>query len=297
MAVAIAVEHLVKTYGAVQAVKDISFTVEAGEIFGFLGPNGAGKTTTIRCMVDLIRPTSGTVAVLGHDAQAAPTAIHRRIGYLPGDVRLSGNSSGKDFLQYQARLQGAQPVLLPDLVERFEIELKRPLKSYSKGMRQKIAIAQTWMCAPELVIMDEPTSGLDPLVQQHFNAFLVEQAANGITIFMSSHIMSDVEKICGRVAVIRAGELVAVETVEGLRDKAGQVVTIEFATPQPLELVQGLPGVASAEYSGVRGGGHRYTLRMHGSMDSLIKSLGQYDVIHLSASEAPLEDVFMQFYQ
>ncbi|HYF65397.1 MAG TPA: ABC transporter ATP-binding protein [Herpetosiphonaceae bacterium] len=288
MGTAITVEQLVKTYGDVRAVRGISFDVQEGEIFGFLGPNGAGKTTTIRCMLDLIRPTSGSVAVLGHNAQAQPEAIHGRIGYLPGDVRLSGGISGANFLQYQARLQGAQPVLLKELVDRFEIELKRPIKSYSKGMRQKVAIAQTFMCAPELVIMDEPTSGLDPLVQQTFNAFLVEQAARGTTIFMSSHIMSDVEKICGRVAV---------ETVESLREKAGQVVTIEFAETQPLQYVRGLPGVNSAEYSGLRGAGHRYTLRMSGSMDALIKALARHEVIRLSAAEAPLEDIFMQFYQ
>jgi ABC-2 type transport system ATP-binding protein len=297
MGTAIAVEQLVKTYGEVQAVRGISFDVQEGEIFGFLGPNGAGKTTTIRCMLDLIRPTSGSVAVLGHNAQAHPESIHGRIGYLPGDVRLSGGISGADFLSYQARLQGAQPVLLKELADRFEIELKRPIKSYSKGMRQKVAIAQTFMCAPELAIMDEPTSGLDPLVQQTFNAFLVEQAACGTTIFMSSHIMSDVEKICGRVAVIRSGELVAVETVDSLRQKAGQVVTIEFAASHDLEYVQALPGVTSAEYSGVRGGGHRYTLRMSGSMDALIKALAQHEVLRLSAIEAPLEDIFMQFYQ
>jgi ABC-2 type transport system ATP-binding protein len=297
MGTAIAVDNLVKTYGEVRAVRGISFDVQEGEIFGFLGPNGAGKTTTIRCMLDLIRPTSGSVAVLGHNAQAQPEAIHSRIGYLPGDVRLSGGISGADFLTFQARLQGAQPVLLNELAERFEIELKRPIKSYSKGMRQKVAIAQTFMCAPELVIMDEPTSGLDPLVQQTFNAFLVEQAARGTTIFMSSHIMSDVEKICGRVAVIRAGELVAVETVDSLRHKAGQVVTIEFAQSQSLEYVQALPGATNAEYSGARGGGHRYTLRMSGSMDALIKTLAEHEVLRLSATEAPLEDIFMQFYQ
>jgi ABC-2 type transport system ATP-binding protein len=297
MAAAIVVDNLVKTYGEVRAVRGISFTVQEGEIFGFLGPNGAGKTTTIRCMIDLIRPTSGSVTVLGQNARQQPETMLGRIGYLPGDVRLSGTMSGSDFLRYQARLQGGQPTLLSALVERFEIELKRPIKSYSKGMRQKLAIAQTFMCAPELVIMDEPTSGLDPLVQQTFNAFLLEQAAAGRTIFMSSHIMSDVEKICGRVAVIRDGELAAVETVESLREKAEQVVQIEFVDSQPLERVQALPGIISAEYSGVRGGGHRYTLRMSGSMDGLIKALGQYDVTRISATEAPLEDVFMQFYQ
>jgi ABC-2 type transport system ATP-binding protein len=188
----IVIDKLYKSYGKVQAVKGISMRIEQGEIFGFLGPNGAGKTTTIRCMLDVIRPTSGTLRVLGLDAQHDRMLLHRRIGYIPGDVRLPSNMTGKQVINYFSRLQGLEPVLLNDLVARFDVELKRPIKGYSKGMRQKIGIVLGFMCDPDVLILDEPTSGLDPLLQRTFNEFLLEEQARGKTIFMSSHIMSDV---------------------------------------------------------------------------------------------------------
>ncbi len=203
----IVIDNFYKSYGGVQAVKGISMSVERGEIFGFLGPNGAGKTTTIRCMLDVIRPTSGTIRVLGLDAQQDTHELHQHIGYLPGDVRLPGQMTGKQVIEYFSRLQGREPVLLKELVARFDVEMKRPLKGYSKGMRQKIGIVLAFMCDPDILILDEPTSGLDPLLQKTFNEFLLEEQARGKTIFMSSHIMSDVEKVCHRVAVIRRGEL------------------------------------------------------------------------------------------
>src|SRR5579864_7137380 len=207
----IVIDNLHKSYGAVQAVKGISMSIERGEIFGFLGPNGAGKTSTIRCMLDVIRPTAGSIRVLGLDAQRDTLALHQRIGYLPGDVRLPGDMTGKQVINYFSRLQGREPVLLDELVARFDVEMKRPLKGYSKGMRQKIGIVLAFMCDPEVLILDEPTSGLDPLLQRTFNEFLIEEQVRGKTIFMSSHIMSDVEKVCQRVGVDRRGELVTVE--------------------------------------------------------------------------------------
>src|ERR1051326_6504636 len=220
----IVIDQLKKSYNNIQAVKGISMSVERGEIFGFLGPKGAGKTTTNRFMFDVIRPSTGTIRVLGLDAQRDKLALHQHIGYLPGDVRLPGQMTGKQIINYFARLQGREPVLLKDLVARFDVEMKRPLKGYSKGMRQKIGIVLPFMCDPEVLILDEPTSGLDPLMRKIFNTFLLEEQARGKTIFMSSHIMSEVEKVCQRVAVIRRGELVTVETVEALRDRAGQRV-------------------------------------------------------------------------
>src|SRR5579863_1710943 len=224
----IIIDNLHKTYGKVQAVKGISMNVEQGEIFGFLGPNGAGKTTTIRCMLDVIRPTTGTIRVLGLDAQRDTMALHQHIGYLPGDVHLPGDMTGKQVINYFSRLQGREPVLLDELVARFDVEMKRPLKGYSKGMRQKIGIVLAFMSDPDVLILDEPTSGLDPLLQRTFNEFLLEEQARGKTIFMSSHILSEVEKVCQRVAVIRQGEIVTLEEVEKLREKAGQRVTVEF---------------------------------------------------------------------
>lgn len=289
---AIVIDSLAKSYGNVQAVRGISMSIERGEIFGFLGPNGAGKTTTIRCMLDVIRPTAGTIRVLGLDAQRDSHAMHQHIGYLPGDVRLPGRMTGKQIIQYFANLQGREPVLLDRLVERFDVEMKRPLKGYSKGMRQKIGIVLAFMCDPDVLILDEPTSGLDPLLQKTFNEFLLEEQARGKTIFMSSHIMSDVEKICQRVAVIRKGELVTVEAVEALREKAGQQIMVEFGdtvTTQELERIPGVSAVTKTNGS--------YHFNISGNMDTLIKALSQHQVNRLHSQEAPLEEVFLKFYE
>ncbi|GAC1433620.1 MAG: ABC transporter ATP-binding protein [Ktedonobacteraceae bacterium] len=290
----IEIDKLSKAYGSVQAVKNLSIRVEQGEIFGFLGPNGSGKTTTIRCMLDVIRPTSGTIRVLGLDVRRDRHALHERIGYLPGDVRLPGDMTGKQIIDYFSQIQGLQPVLLKDLVTRFDVEMKRALKSYSKGMRQKIGIVLAFMCDPDVLILDEPTSGLDPLLQKTFNEFLLEEQARGKTIFMSSHIMSDVEKVCQRVAVIRKGELVTVEEVETLREKAGQRITVEFeeaASVSPDEMMHVL-GVSDVTVSkGI------YHMNMSGTMDPLIKALSRHEVLRLHVEEAPLEEVFLKFYE
>jgi ABC-2 type transport system ATP-binding protein len=289
---AIVIENLVKTYGNVKAVRGISMSVQRGEIFGFLGPNGAGKTTTIRCLLDVIRPSSGSIRVLGLDARRDRLAMHRHIGYLPGDVRLPGRMTGKQIINYFANLQGREPVLLKDLIARFDVEMKRPLKGYSKGMRQKIGILLAFMCDPDVLILDEPTSGLDPLLQKTFNEFLLEEQARGKTIFMSSHIMSDVEKVCQRVAVIRRGSLVTVEAVEALREKAGQQVTVEFSDAVSSAELASIPGVSNVSQS--NGSFH---FNMSGSMDALIKGLARHNVTRLYAQEAPLEEVFLKFYE
>ena len=288
----IVIDQLKKSYGKIQAVNGISISVEHGEIFGFLGPNGAGKTTTIRCMLDVIRPSRGTIRILGLDAQRDKLALHQYIGYLPGDVHLPGQMTGKQIINYFSRLQGSEPVLLKDLVARFDVEMKRPLKGYSKGMRQKIGIVLAFMCDPQVLILDEPTSGLDPLLQKVFNEFLLEEQARGKTIFMSSHIMSEVEKVCHRIAVIRKGELVTVEEVETLREKAGQRVTVEFGDPVTEEELTRIPGVSMVKKSN----GH-YQFNVSGSMDPLIKALSRHEVIRLQVEEAPLEEVFLKFYE
>src|SRR5262245_53500121 len=291
----IAISHLVKTYSGsppVHAVRDISLQVQRGEIFGFLGPNGAGKTTTIRCMLDVLRPTSGTIRIFGLDAQRDALAIHRRIGYLPGDVRLPGDLTAKQFLERYSHMAGLEPVLLPTLLERFEVPLDRKLKSFSKGMRQMVAIIQAFMCAPELAILDEPTSGLDPLGQRAFNEFLLNQAQHGLTTFMSSHILSEVEHTCQRVAVIRTGELVAIEEIERLRERAGQVVIVEFADGAPEEELRAIPGVQEVE----RQTSGAYHLKLAGSIDPVVKVLARHTIRRLDVEEAPLEDIFLKFY-
>ena len=291
----IIIDNFHKAYGTVQAVKGISIQVEQGEIFGFLGPNGAGKTTTIRCMLDVIRPTSGTIRVLGLDTQRDKMELHQRIGYLPGDVRLPGQMTGKQVINYFSRLQGREPVLLNDLVARFDVEMKRPLKGYSKGMRQKIGIVLAFMCDPEVLILDEPTSGLDPLLQRTFNEFLLQEQGRGKTIFMSSHIMSDVEKVCRRVAVIRQGEIVTIAEVEKLRQKAGQRVTVDFGDAISAEELERMPGVSNVTTS--QSGSQTYHFNVSGSMDALIKALSRHEVLRLQAEEAPLEEVFLKFYE
>lgn len=288
----IVIERLQKSYGPIKAVKGISLCVQQGEIFGFLGPNGAGKTTTIRCMLDVIRPSEGTIRVFGLDAQHDILSMHQHIGYLPGDVRLPGQMTGKQIIDYFAHLQGREPVLLKDLVARFDVEMKRPLKGYSKGMRQKIGIVLAFMCDPEVLILDEPTSGLDPLMRNIFNTLLLEEQARGKTIFMSSHIMSEVEKVCHRVAIIRQGELVTVEAVEALRQKAGQRATVEFGDVVASEELEGIPGV-----SDVTQDNGSYHLHVSGSMDALIKTLSRHEVTHLLVEEAPLEEVFLKYYE
>jgi ABC-2 type transport system ATP-binding protein len=290
----IVIDQLKKSYGKVQAVRGISMSVQRGEIFGFLGPNGAGKTTTIRCMLDVIRPSAGTIRVLGMDAQRDKLALHQHIGYLPGEVRLPMQMTGKQVINYFSRLQGREPVLLNDLVARFDVEIKRPMKGYSKGMRQKIGIVLAFMCDPEVLILDEPTSGLDPLLQKTFHEFLLEEQARGRTIFMSSHIMSDVEKVCQRVAVIRSGELVTVEEVEALREKAGQRVTVEFGDAITMEELDRVPGVSMISKNN---NNSSYILNVSGSMDPLIKALSRHEVVRLHAEEAPLEEVFLKFYE
>ena len=288
----IAVSNLTKYYGSVVAVSRLSFTVHRGEVFGFLGPNGAGKTTTIRCMLDLIRPTHGTIKVCGFDAQGDSIAIRQRVGYVPGDVRLPGHLTGWQLLDRYSRLAGQEPVLLDELVERFDVTLDRPIKGSSKGMRQKIALTQAFMCDPEVVICDEPTAGLDPLTQQAFNEYVLEAARRGTTIFMSSHVISEVEKICERVGVIRDGHLAAVETVERLRQRAGQQVTVRFAEPiEPADL-ESTPGVSQA----VQDRDGAWHLTVAGDINPLIRLLTQHRVERLLAEEAPLEEVFLRFY-
>jgi ABC-2 type transport system ATP-binding protein len=288
----IVIERLQKSYGTIRAVKGISLRVQQGEIFGFLGPNGAGKTTTIRCMLDVSRPTAGTIRVLGLDAQRDTLSMHQHIGYLPGDVRLPGKMTGKQLIHYFAHIQGREPVILHDLLARFNVDMKRPLKEYSKGMRQKIGIVLAFMCDPAVLILDEPTSGLDPLVQKAFNEFLLAEQARGKTIFMSSHVLSEVEKVCRRVAIIRQGELVTVEEVEALREKAGQRVIVEFGdtvTPEELGCIPGVSDVTQSNGS--------YHLHVSGSMDGLIKALGRHQVVRLLVEEAPLEEVFLKYYE
>ena len=221
MAAIIQAEKLTKFYCESRGVVDLSFEVEAGEVFGFLGPNGAGKTTTIRLMLDLIRPNAGTLELFGLAAQKDSVAIRRRIGYLPGDLRLYERLTARELLRYFAALRGLDGLGEGEsLAERFDLELDRPIRSLSKGNRQKVGLVQAFLHRPDLLLLDEHTAGLDPLVQITFNELLREVAAEGRTVFLSSHILSEVQRLADRVAIIREGSLELVEAVDTLRARA-----------------------------------------------------------------------------
>ena len=223
---------MTKFTGKSRGIKNVNITVNKGDIFGFLGPNGAGKSTTIRTILDFIRPTGGSASVFGLDCQKDSVAIKERIGYIPGDFGLYGNMTGWKFLRISAAYAAdTMRVSAKKYAHTFDISLDRKMKEYSRGMRQKVAIIQAFMNNPEVVIMDEPTNGLDPLVQQVFMDVLQEQARSGTTIFMSSHVLSDVEKVCNRVAIIKEGSIVAEEQVEALRQKSGKVINVKFVEP------------------------------------------------------------------
>jgi ABC-2 type transport system ATP-binding protein len=229
---AIVTRALTKTYGRARGVADLDLEVRPGEVFGYLGPNGAGKTTTLRLLLDLIRPTRGSATVLGLDSHREGRAIRRRVGYLPGDLRLYVSLSGRELLDYFGHLRGAIPRERAEaLARRLDCDLGREIRALSSGNRQKLGLIQAFMSDPELLILDEPTNGLDPLVQQTFYELVLEARAAGRTVLLSSHILPEVERVCDRVGILREGRLVAVESIADLRARAVRRVEIEFGTP------------------------------------------------------------------
>ena len=289
---AIELNGLTKTYGSSRGLVDLSLSVERGEVFGYLGPNGAGKSTTIRLLLDLIRPTSGTARVLGLDPRADAVALHERIGYLAGDFVAPGRQKVGAALRFLAALRGGAGADQIDvLCERLELDQGRQISALSKGNRQKVGLVQAFMHEPELLILDEPTSGLDPLAQQIFLDMVAEAAENGQTVFMSSHIMSEVEAVADRVAIIREGHLVALDTVAGLRADAVRDVEVTFTGPVDSSAFTGLAGVADVR---IEGG----TLRCQvtGSPDALLRALAGHHVAGLLVTEPALEDLFYSYY-
>jgi beta-exotoxin I transport system ATP-binding protein len=284
-------EQLTKTYGQHRGIVDVDFAVEAGEVFGFLGPNGAGKTTTIRLVLDLIRPTSGRLSVFGLDARRDSVAIHRRLGYLPGDLRLYERMTGRDLIRYFGHLRGA-PGGGEDLAARLDLDLDRKVKELSRGNRQKIGLVQAFMHEPDLVVLDEPTSGLDPLVQETFYELVAEATERGGTVFLSSHVLSEVQRVADRVGLIREGRLQLVDTVENLRARSFTSVEVTFAEPPPADALRGVPGVRETGRHGdvVR-------LALEGEIDPLLKALARFHVRALDVHEADLEDIFMALYR
>jgi ABC-2 type transport system ATP-binding protein len=248
---AIETERLTKLYGAARGIEDVTLAVEPGEVFGFLGPNGAGKTTTIRTLLDLLHPSSGSARIFGLDSRRDSVAIRARLGNLPGDFGYGKRSSGREALVLLARLRGVSDLArAEELARRFRADLERPLGQLSRGNRQKVGLILAVFHRPELLILDEPTGGLDPLMQEEFLALVREERERGCAVFLSSHELDEVERVCDRVGIIRGGRLIAVERVADLLGKTTQRrrVEVEFAEPADLEDVRAIPGVVGAEY-------------------------------------------------
>jgi ABC-2 type transport system ATP-binding protein len=285
-------EKLTKSYGSHRGIIEVDLAVSEGEIFGFLGPNGAGKTTTIRTLLDLIRPTSGTARVFGIASSADPVAIHRRIGYLPGEFALYDRLTGGQHLEYFANLRGGvDPAYQASLVERFDLDPSRKFKEYSKGNKQKVALVIALQHRPELLMLDEPTAGLDPLVQQTFFGVLREAVAGGATVFLSSHILSEVEKTADRVGIIREGLLVKVGTVDDLRDLAHHQVELRFAGEVPAAAFEALPGVSEVVVED-----HVLRLRVAGAITPVVQAAAKYELLDFVSREPSLEETFLAQY-
>ena len=292
MTAVIQIEKLTKSYGSHRGIIDVDLEVNEGEAFGFLGPNGAGKTTTIRTLLDHIRPTSGRALIFGIETTRDPVAIHRRVGYLPGEFTLYDKLTGGQTIEYFANLRGGvDPVYQADLIARLDIDPTRKFREYSKGNKQKVGLVSALQHRPDLLILDEPTSGLDPLVQQTFYEVIREAKAEGRSIFLSSHILSEVEKTCDRVAIIRDGVLVKVDSVEALRDLAHHQVELRFVGPVPRAEFEGLPGVSEVTVED-----HVLRMRVSGSITPVVRAAAAYELLDFVSREPSLEETFLAEY-
>jgi ABC-2 type transport system ATP-binding protein len=288
----IQIEKLTKSYGQHRGIIDIDLDVAEGEAFGFLGPNGAGKTTTIRTLLDHIRPTSGRATIFGIDTTVDPVEIHRRLGYLPGEFALYDKLTGGQTIEYFANLRGGvDAAYQATLVQRLDIDTSRKFKEYSKGNKQKIGLIVALQHRPDLLILDEPTSGLDPLVQQTFYEVIREAKAEGRTIFLSSHILSEVEKTCDRVAIIRDGRLAKVDRVEALRDLAHHQVELRFAGDVPMGEFAAIPGVSEVTTEG-----QTLKMRVSGPITPVVRAAARYELLDFVSREPSLEETFLAQY-
>jgi beta-exotoxin I transport system ATP-binding protein len=290
---AIEFRNLAKSYGNVRALDGVDLRVEQGRIFGFLGPNGAGKTTAIRCLLDLIRPTSGQAFLLGFDSRSQSMQVRRRSGYLPGDLRLYENLSGRQTIGLFSSFRPGQVEgeYLSRLLDRLALDPSKQVASYSKGNKQKLGLVLAMMHQPEVLVLDEPTSGLDPLVQEEVEALLREQAATGRTVFFSSHVLSEVERLCDRVAFIRAGRIVGVEDVAALKGRSLHIVEVTFAGPVPADAFA-VGGVRE-----IRRDGNLVHLEVRNNIDGALKVIARYPVLDLRTDQPSLEQVFLAYYQ
>jgi ABC-2 type transport system ATP-binding protein len=289
---AISTRALTKHYGSIRALTDLSLDVRQGEIFGFLGPNGAGKSTTIRTLLGYLHATSGQAMVLGMDVASQSVEIRRLTGYLPGGIALYDSLSGEQVLDYLVDLQGREPHRRAELCERLELPasvLKRKVRDYSRGMRQKIGVVQALQHDPELAILDEPTEGLDPLMQQAFYRILDDLRREGRTVFFSSHVLSEVERLCDRVAIIRAGQLMAIHDVNELLARRRRRVTIRWRGAAPD--LSALPGLDDVEVDG-----NRVIGTLSGEVAGFVRAIASPNLDDLTIEPASLEEAFLEYY-
>ena len=285
---------LTKSYGRHRGILQVSFDLAEGEVFGFLGPNGAGKTTTLRTLMGLLRPTAGGASIAGLDCWSQATAVKRLVGYLPSEFSFDPTLTGAQILAYLGHLRdGVDHGVVLGLAERLGLDLGRRFRHYSHGNKQKVGLVQAFMHRPRLLILDEPTAGLDPLNQQEFYRMLGEVRAEGRTVLLSSHILPEVERVCGRVAIIREGRLVEVNQVSSLTHLRQQDLAVRFATAASPDWFRGLPGVQEAT---AEDGGLEVHLRVQGDLDEVIKVAAQHGATNIVTREPSLEEVFLRFY-
>ena len=294
MTLAIRTESLTKHYGEVKALIDLSLEVRMGEVFGFLGPNGSGKTTMIRTVLDLIRPTEGRAEILGMDTHEEAVEIRNHIGYVPGDLAMYPNLTGRDTLTYFANLRGGVDwSYVDELAERLSVDLDVKVGNYSSGNRQKVGIIQAFMNRPQVLVMDEPSTGLDPLVQREFQKMMREVAADGRCVFLSSHTLSEVQRVADRVGIIRNGRLVDVESVHDLRSTAIRRVELFFDTDIDASIFEAVAGVREAKANQTS-----IVLSFDGHMDQLLKTAtDHYHLVDITSQEADLEEIFLTYYR
>src|SRR2546428_11882720 len=295
MAAIIEVEKLTKSYGGKRGIAEVSFRLDEGGVFAFLGPNGAGKTTTIRVLMALLHADTGSARSAGKDCWQDSVEIKRLIGYVPGEPALDPNLTGGQILEYFAHLRGGvDQAYLRQLIHRFELDTSRKFRQYSTGNKRKVVLIQAFMHRPRLLILDEPTNGLDPLNQQEFDRMVKEVRDEGRTVFLSSHILSEVEQTCTRVGIIREGHLVRIGSVTELKDIKRYEVMITFAEVVPAEAFKTLDGVERVE---ALADGHTLRLTMQGGADAVIKAAAQHSVVTLTSHEPSLEDIFLRYYE
>ncbi|HUY99828.1 MAG TPA: ABC transporter ATP-binding protein [Thermomicrobiaceae bacterium] len=293
MTSAIRTSGLSKDYGSGRGLFELDLEVQPGEVFGYLGPNGAGKTTTIRLLMGMIRPTAGRAEVFGLDAQDQAVEVKRLVGYLPGELAQFGGLRGREVVSYLAGLRGGvDPGRATQLADRLALDLGQRFREYSRGNKQKLGLLLAFMHDPRLLILDEPTSGLDPLNQQEFYRMVDEARERGATIFLSSHVLSEVEHVCQRIGIIRGGRLVQVARLEDLHHLRFHTVEVEFAGPVPADAVRAAPGVDDVAVDG-----ERLTCRVQGDFTPLLAALETARVVNLVSREPNLEEVFLTYYR